>query len=75
MLTAQPSRQVNFFHAYPLARRCWGGTLASADFVHFSSGSSGQPTPWARCADDENEVSDRFEQVTARRGAAEPVRK
>lgn len=55
--------KANYFRAYPLARRCWGGALSGADFVHFSSGSSGQPTPWARCADDEAEVAARFEQV------------
>jgi hypothetical protein len=55
--------KANYFRAFPLAARCWGGTLAGADFVHFSSGSSGEPTPWARCADDEAEVAARFEQV------------
>lgn len=55
--------KANYFHAYPLAQRCFGGQLAGADFVHFSSGSSGKPTPWARCADDEAEVAARFEQV------------
>jgi hypothetical protein len=64
--TAAPP-QGNYFNAHPLASRCWGGSLAGADFVHFSSGSTGRPTPWARCADDEAEVAARFEQ--ARRGA------
>ncbi|GBF88388.1 hypothetical protein Rsub_01100 [Raphidocelis subcapitata] len=48
--------KANYFHAYPLSQRCWGGRLAAADFVHFSSGSSGAPTSWARSADDEAEV-------------------
>ncbi|KAI8472674.1 MAG: hypothetical protein J3K34DRAFT_519546 [Monoraphidium minutum] len=53
----------SYYGRHPLAARCWGGSLAGADFVHFSSGSSGRPTPWARCADDEGEVAARFEQV------------
>jgi hypothetical protein len=69
-----PPTQGNYFHRFPLARRCWGGALSGADFVHFSSGSSGQPTPWARSADDEAEVAARFEQAGRGRVHAFPLR-
>ncbi|PRW60995.1 phenylacetate-- ligase [Chlorella sorokiniana] len=40
-----------------------GGSLAAADFIHESSGSSGQPTLWPRTCFDELAVCDRFEQL------------
>ena len=43
----------SYFHRWPLPQRCTGGTIGAADFVHCSSGSSGQPTLWARNAFDE----------------------
>ncbi|EFN53493.1 hypothetical protein CHLNCDRAFT_36451 [Chlorella variabilis] len=53
----------SYFHRWPLPQRCTGGTIGAADFVHCSSGSSGQPTLWARNAFDELAVCARFEQL------------
>jgi len=58
--------KLNYFSesAYPLDQRCQGGTLASADFIHQSSGStSGCPTLWPRSTHDELSVAARFEQI------------
>ncbi len=48
-----------YIQRYLLPERCTGGSLAAADFVHESSGSSGQPTLWARNCFDELAVCDR----------------
>jgi len=53
----------DYMRAYPLAQRCFGGSLAGADRVAVSSGSTGQPTFWPRSAADEWDVALRFEQV------------
>ncbi|OHX34483.1 phenylacetate--CoA ligase [Methylomonas sp. LWB] len=53
----------DYMRAYPLAQRCFGGSLAGADRVAVSSGSTGQPTFWPRSAADELDVALRFEQV------------
>jgi phenylacetate-coenzyme A ligase PaaK-like adenylate-forming protein len=57
----------NYHRAYPLEARCqrggMGGSSGGAEFVHVSSGSSGQPTPWARNVWDELVTAAVFEQV------------
>ncbi|MGR9046626.1 MAG: phenylacetate--CoA ligase family protein [Gammaproteobacteria bacterium] len=53
----------DYMQAYPLPDRCLGGTLAGADRVAVSSGSTGKPTFWPRSAAYELEVALRFEQV------------
>jgi phenylacetate-CoA ligase len=53
----------HYMQAYPLPQRCFGGTLAGADRVAVSSGSTGQPTFWPRSAGYELDVALRFEQV------------
>ncbi len=52
-----------YMQAYPLSERCFGGSLAGADRVAVSSGSTGQPTFWPRSAAYELDVAVRFEQV------------
>lgn len=60
----------NYHRAYPLGARCqrggMGGSSGGAEFVHVSSGSSGQPTPWARNLWDELVTAAVFEQVDMR---------
>lgn len=53
----------DYMQEYPLPERCLGGTLAGADRVAVSSGSTGKPTFWPRSAVYEVEVALRFEQV------------
>lgn len=53
----------NYMQAYPLPQRCFDGSLAGADRVAVSSGSTGQPTFWPRSAAYELDVALRFEQV------------
>ncbi len=53
----------NYMQTYSLAERCWGGSLAGADRVAVSSGSTGQATFWPRSAAYELDVALRFEQV------------
>lgn len=48
-----------YIQRYPLPERCMGGSVQAADFIHESSGSSGQPTLWARSCFDELAVCDR----------------
>jgi len=55
--------KANYMQAYPLPERCLGGSLAGADRVAVSSGSTGQPTFWPRSAIYELDVAQRFEQV------------
>lgn len=38
----------SYVRRFPLPQRCQGGSLAAADFLHCSSGSTGAPTYWAR---------------------------
>jgi hypothetical protein len=55
------SSKQNYVQRYPLEQRCAGGALPGAgDFVHCSSGSSGEPTLWARNAFDELAVCTRW---------------
>ncbi|PKM38535.1 MAG: phenylacetate--CoA ligase [Gammaproteobacteria bacterium HGW-Gammaproteobacteria-10] len=53
----------DYMQSYPLPDRCLGGTLAGADRVAVSSGSTGRPTFWPRSAAYELDVALRFEQV------------
>lgn len=55
--------KADYMQAYPLPERCFGGSLAGADRVAVSSGSTGQPTFWPRSAAYELDVASRFEQV------------
>ena len=55
--------KADYMYRYPLPSRCFGGTLAGADRVAVSSGSTGQPTFWPRSAAYELDVAVRFEQV------------
>ena len=55
------SSKQNYVQRHPLEQRCAGGALpGAADFVHCSSGSSGEPTLWARNAFDELAVCTRW---------------
>ena len=57
--------KVNYLQRYQLPQRCIGGALAvgDVDFCHVSSGSSGEPTFWARSTLSELTVATRFEQI------------
>lgn len=54
-----------YMQRFPLAQRCYGGNLFSADRIAVSSGSTGQPGFWPRSAADELSITVRFEQVFA----------
>lgn len=53
----------DYMQAYPLAQRCYGGSLTACDRVAVSSGSTGQPTFWPRSLEHEADIAVRFEQV------------
>lgn len=53
----------NYLKQYPLAQLCRQGELAACDFIAVSSGSTGQPTFWARSLTDEFQIATRFEQI------------
>jgi phenylacetate-CoA ligase len=55
--------KADYHRSYPLPQLCRGGTLAHAETVAVSSGSSGQPTVWPRSVLDELVVARRFEQA------------
>lgn len=55
--------KADYMQAYSLPERCFGGSLAGADRVAVSSGSTGRPTFWPRSAAYELDVALRFEQV------------
>ncbi|MFO7580846.1 MAG: hypothetical protein R6W74_11675 [Nitrosomonas halophila] len=55
--------KAEYMQAYPLPERCLGGSLAGADRIAVSSGSTGQPTFWPRSAAYELDIAVRFEQV------------
>ena len=55
--------KADYMQRYPLAERCFGGSLKGADRVAVSSGSTGKPTFWPRSAAYELDVAVRFEQV------------
>eukprot|EP00128_Syssomonas_multiformis_P009832 Colp12_sorted_trinity150504_noHs@14304 len=45
--------KANYIKKYPLAARCVNGDISVVDFMHTSSGSTGEPTVWARNQCDE----------------------
>jgi phenylacetate-CoA ligase len=53
----------NYINAYPLPARCRGGTLATAEIIAMSSGSTGSAIAWPRSLAHELDVATRFEQV------------
>jgi phenylacetate-CoA ligase len=53
----------NYIRRYALPDLCYEGQIAACDFVSASSGSTGEPTFWARRIEDELEIATRFEQV------------
>jgi phenylacetate-CoA ligase len=53
----------NYIRQYSLPDLCYEGRIAECDFISASSGSTGQPTFWARRIEDELEIATRFEQV------------
>jgi phenylacetate-CoA ligase len=59
----------DYVQLYPLAERCRHGRLDGCEALALSSGSTGEPTVWARAAADELAVAARFEQVFRAFGA------
>ncbi|MBW4541860.1 MAG: phenylacetate--CoA ligase family protein [Myxacorys chilensis ATA2-1-KO14] len=55
--------KANYIQQYPLPQLCRDGQLAGCDMVAVSSGSTGQPSFWARSLADEFSVATRFEQI------------
>ena len=55
--------KADYMQAYPLPKRCLGGSLKGSDRVAVSSGSTGLPTFWPRSVAYELDVALRFEQV------------
>jgi phenylacetate-CoA ligase len=53
----------NFINVFSLKDRCRLGDLGSLEMIHVSSGSTGQPTYWARSVADELASAMRFEQI------------
>lgn len=53
----------NYIRRYSLPDLCYEGRMAGCDFVSASSGSTGEPTFWARRIEDELDIATRFEQV------------
>jgi len=53
----------NYLRQYPLPQLCRQGQLESCDMIAVSSGSTGQPSFWARSLTDEFQIATRFEQI------------
>jgi phenylacetate-CoA ligase len=53
----------NYIRRYSLPDLSYSGRISDCDFVSASSGSTGEPTFWARRIEDELEIATRFEQV------------
>ncbi|MEX0272041.1 phenylacetate--CoA ligase family protein [Leptolyngbyaceae cyanobacterium UHCC 1019] len=53
----------NYLRQYPLAQLCRQGQLEDCDMIAISSGSTGQPSFWARSLTDEFQIATRFEQI------------
>jgi phenylacetate-CoA ligase len=53
----------NYIRRYSLPDLSYSGRISDCDFVSASSGSTGEPTFWARRIEDEVEIATRFEQV------------
>lgn len=65
-----------YMQQYSLPQRCIGGAIAvgDVDFCHVSSGSSGEPTFWARSALSEIAIATRFEQILLDSFGCSPTR-
>jgi phenylacetate-CoA ligase len=53
----------NYIRRYSLPELCYQGRIEGCDFISASSGSTGEPTFWARRIEDELDIATRFEQV------------
>lgn len=53
----------NYLRCYPLSQLCRQGQLSQCDMIAVSSGSTGQPSFWARSLIDEFQIATRFEQI------------
>jgi phenylacetate-CoA ligase len=53
----------NYLRQQPLAQLCREGQLEQCDMIAVSSGSTGQPSFWARSLPDELQIATRFEQI------------
>ena len=53
----------NYLRHYRLTELCRQGQLESCDMIAVSSGSTGQPSFWARSLTDEFQIATRFEQI------------
>ena len=53
----------NYLRQYPLADLCRNGQLSGCDMMAVSSGSTGEPSFWARALTDELAIATRFEQI------------
>lgn len=53
----------NYLRRYPLPQLCRQGQLEQCDMIAVSSGSTGQPSFWARSLTDEFQIATRFEQI------------
>lgn len=53
----------NYLRNYPLPELCRQGQLEQCDMIAVSSGSTGQPSFWARSLSDEFQIAIRFEQI------------
>ena len=53
----------NYLQQYPLTQLCRQGQLEDCDMIAVSSGSTGQPSFWARSLADEFQIATRFEQI------------
>lgn len=55
--------KANYLRQYSLAQLCWQGQLTQCDMIAVSSGSTGEPSFWARSLRDECQIATRFEQI------------
>ncbi len=53
----------NYLRQYPLTALCRAGQLEGCDWIAVSSGSTGEPSFWARSLTDEWQIATRFEQI------------
>jgi phenylacetate-CoA ligase len=53
----------NYLRPHSLAQLCHDGQLQHCDMIAVSSGSTGQPSFWARSLTDELQIATRFEQI------------
>lgn len=55
--------KANYLRCYSLPQLCRQGQLEQCDMIAVSSGSTGQPSFWARSLSDEFQIATRFEQI------------